>query len=390
MADVIPTRMELLKTKERIVLAGKGHKLLKQKRDALILEFFKILKKSQDLRGELARKMEAGYQALALTETYHSAYELQNVSLNARKKIDIDIEVKNIMGVKIPNIESRIEKNAIADEGYAVVGTSSKIDAASERFEEILQLVIKLAETETAIKKLIVEIEKTKRRVNALEFILMPRLEDQKKMIAFRLDEMEKERKRVLAIQEAVNARLAAFDAFTKDGRDALFFQELNRLLSDVREALRVTPIDLHTMEILTKVRGLRRELAAWAMAGQAHQPNGLVIVETLVVDEPCWFVVDTGAMDTLLSEEIVAAIGYGADLGKLTSLSVVGGMKVPGLAFRIPRLTVCGETKSDVPASAVSPSDVGIDGLLGQSFLKSFVYTIDERQPGKLILVRR
>jgi V/A-type H+-transporting ATPase subunit D len=193
MADVIPTRMELLKTKERIVLASKGHKLLKQKRDALILEFFKILRKSQDLRGELSRKMAFAYKSLALAETYHNIYELQNVSLDARKKIDLDIEVKNIMGVKIPNIEARIEKKEGIDEGYAILKTSSKVDDAANKFGEVLELVIRLAETETAIKKLILEIEKTKRRVNALEFILIPRLENQKKDISFRLDEMERD-----------------------------------------------------------------------------------------------------------------------------------------------------------------------------------------------------
>ncbi len=194
MADVIPTRMELIKTKERITLATKGHKLLKQKRDALILEFFKILKKAQDLRGELAKRIGAAYKSLALTEVYHTLYELENVSLNLKKHIDIEIDVKNVMGVKIPYITSHMEAKHFMDlPTYSVAATSAKIDDAVEKFDEILQIVIKLAETETAIKRLILEIEKTKRRVNALEYNLIPRLEEQKRLISFRLDEMERD-----------------------------------------------------------------------------------------------------------------------------------------------------------------------------------------------------
>ena len=137
-------------------------------------------------------------------------------------------------------------------------------------------------------------------------------------------------------------------------------------------------------------MHGLRRELAAWAEAGQALRPNGLVIVEALVVDEPCWFIVDTGAMDTIVSAEIVDAIGCRKSLGKQTSLSMIGGLRVMGYAFRIPQLEVSGRMLKEVPAAAVLPSDVGIDGLLGQSFLKAFVYCIDERKPEKLILSPR
>ncbi len=190
--DVNPTRMELIKTKERITLAKKGHKLLKQKRDALILEFFKILKKAQDLRGILAKKVAVGHRSLALAETYHTVQELNKVSLDLRKDIDIEIEVRNVMGVKIPNITA--EQSMLASvPAYSVAGTSAKIDSAVDDFSEILQMVVKLAETETAMKRLIIEIEKTKRRVNALEFVLMPRLEEQQKLISFRLEEMERD-----------------------------------------------------------------------------------------------------------------------------------------------------------------------------------------------------
>lgn len=192
MADVNPTRMELMKIKERIALARKGYKLLKQKRDALILEFFKILKKSQDLRGELTKAIGSAYNSVSVAEIYHSAFELQNVSLNMKKKIELDVEVRNVMGVKIPSITSNIE--ALPSSGnYSIAGTSAKIDKAVNDFEPVFQMVIKLAETETAIKRLILEIEKTKRRVNSLDYVLIPKLEKQMKEISFRLDEMERD-----------------------------------------------------------------------------------------------------------------------------------------------------------------------------------------------------
>lgn len=193
--DINPTRMELIKTKDRIKLAQKGHKLLKQKRDALILEFFKIMKKAKDLRGQLALKMTEGYASLAKAETYHNVHELTKVSLDLRKDIVVDIEVRNVMGVKIPNISiPEIDKtHFMENSNYSIAGTSAKIDDAVEDFTAIFDMVIKLAETETAMKRLILEIEKTKRRVNALEFVVIPQLDSTKKDIQFRLEEMERD-----------------------------------------------------------------------------------------------------------------------------------------------------------------------------------------------------
>lgn len=204
------------------------------------------------------------------------------------------------------------------------------------------------------------------------------------------LDEIERERKRVLTIQAIVDARLAAFESFAKSNQDTAFFADLNRVLADIRQAQRLGPADPALEDALVKIRSFRRELADWAKAGQTLRPNGLVIVDALVGDEPCWFVLDTGAMDTIVSPQIAEAVGCGKLLGKETSLSVIGGLRVTGHAFRIPRLEVGGQVVENVAASAVLPFDVGIDGLLGQSFLKYFVYTIDERRGEKLLLTPR
>ena len=193
-ADVIPTRMELIKTKDRIKLAKKGYELLKKKRDALVLEFFNILKKAQDLRGKLSENVESAYDSLQLVELYHTRSKINAVSLSLRRKMDVDLNVKNIMGVKIPSIDMDIDMRPFYERpGYNPVESSAKLDEAIADFESVFEIVMKLAETETAIKRLIGEIEKTKRRVSSLEHILIPKLEAQKKMITLRLDEMERD-----------------------------------------------------------------------------------------------------------------------------------------------------------------------------------------------------
>ena len=188
-----PTRMELLKTKSRIKLAKNGHNLLKQKRDALIMEFFKILKKAKDLRGELNERMGIAYKSLSIAHAYHTTFELESIASGLEDDMGLEVKARNVMGVSIPEIKAQLEEKKFGERGYSVMGTSAKIDDVVDNFGEVLRLVITLAETETAIRRLIKEIEKTKRRVNALEFVVLPRLEQQKGDIIFRLEEMERD-----------------------------------------------------------------------------------------------------------------------------------------------------------------------------------------------------
>jgi clan AA aspartic protease (TIGR02281 family) len=137
-------------------------------------------------------------------------------------------------------------------------------------------------------------------------------------------------------------------------------------------------------------VRGIRRELARWAGARQDAQDNGLVLVDAMVGDEPCCFIVDTGAQQVCLPAELIAALGLTGSLGEESTLTLAGGQKLRGRSITLPRLEVEGRVATAVSGSAVPASEVGVDGLLGQSFLKHFVYTIDEARPGKLVLVPR
>jgi predicted aspartyl protease len=194
---------------------------------------------------------------------------------------------------------------------------------------------------------------------------------------------------RLHAQQEALRERQAAFDAFSAQERDVAFFTGLNRLLADLRVALR-QGADPALEAALARARAQRRELAQWAAARQGAQDHGLVLVEALVGDEPCYFIVDTGAQLLCLPRELVDALGLAGALGEESTLILAGGQKMRGRSLELPRVAVAGLAATGVAGSAIPPSEVGIDGLLGQSFLKRFRYTIDEGRPEKLLLTPR
>ena len=205
--NVKPTRMELLNLKRRIQLAKKGHKLLKDKQDALIMEFFTIYDEALNLRGELNRKMEEAFRALREAEIDVGTLRLKEISLSVRPNREIEVRKRNVMGVPVPLIEAGSFRRSVRERGYAFVSSSAKVDIAAEKFEEVLDLAVRLAEVEETLKRLAREIEVTKRRVNALDYIIIPRMEATVKFIKQRLDEMERENffrlKRVKALIEA-------------------------------------------------------------------------------------------------------------------------------------------------------------------------------------------
>ncbi|MCD6373606.1 MAG: V-type ATP synthase subunit D [Thermococcus sp.] len=205
--NVKPTRMELLNLKRRISLAKKGHKLLKDKQDALVMEFFTIYDEALQLREELGRKMEEAFRALQRAEIDVGTLRLREISLSVKPNREVEIRKRNVMGVPVPLIEAESFRRSAGERGYAFVSSSARVDVAAEKFEEVLDLSVRLAEVEETLKRLAKEIEVTKRRVNALEYIIIPRMEATVKFIKQRLDEMERENffrlKRVKALIEA-------------------------------------------------------------------------------------------------------------------------------------------------------------------------------------------
>lgn len=193
MEQVRPTRMELMKKKAQIRLAEQGRDLLREKMDALIREFFKILTTISESRGELEQVSRAADLSLMLAEATDDPVTLRSVSFATRRSITVDITGRNIMGVPVPVIEKKRVSKQMLKRGYGIITTSARIDETAEQFEVELDLLIKLAEIETAMRRLGSEIQMNRRRVNALEQILIPELQGQAKYIKNAIEERERE-----------------------------------------------------------------------------------------------------------------------------------------------------------------------------------------------------
>ncbi len=190
--DIKPTRSELLRIKKQIKLAKSGHGLLKKKRDGLILEFFEILKKARTLRQEMVREYLNALEKINVARALEGDLRVKSVAMAISNVPDIKLVTKNIMGVKVPKIESSEIRKDFMKRGYGVYN-SSAIDEAAAAYEKVVEKIILAAEIETSMRKLLNEIERTKRRVNALEFVVMPNLNRIRAFISLRLEEMERE-----------------------------------------------------------------------------------------------------------------------------------------------------------------------------------------------------
>lgn len=190
--DIKPTRSELLKLKKQIKLAKSGYSLLKKKRDGLILEFFEVLKKAKTLREELVNEYKIALEKINVARTLEGDLKVKSIAMAIKDIPEIKLTTKNIMGVKVPKIESSEIQKAFMARGYGVYN-SSAIDEAAEAYERVVEKIILAAEVETSMRKLLNEIEKTKRRVNALEFVVIPNLDKVRSFIQLRLEEIERE-----------------------------------------------------------------------------------------------------------------------------------------------------------------------------------------------------
>lgn len=188
-----PTRMELLKLKDREKLAVKGHSLLKEKRNALIMEFFNILERVKGSREDVEKTLTEAYKDLTAAQIVMGDLAVKKAAMSVKEFVDVDIDSRSVMGVVVPVLDSDIHKRTIVERGYGFLDTSVKLDEAAHKFEESIKLIIELGEIEKTIILLAGEIESTKRRVNALEHIIIPKLENTVKYIEMRLEEMERE-----------------------------------------------------------------------------------------------------------------------------------------------------------------------------------------------------
>ncbi len=198
--DVKPTRMELLRIRKRKALAMKGYQLLSEKRDALISSFFKLIKERKKKRQEMEEKLMEAYKSLIMAEMVMGEERVRWLAEKISKEREIKMEKSNIMGVSIPKFELGEEIKL----DYSLLSTHSEFDETIKKANEALKKIIEVAEVEGSIQLLGKEIEKTKRRVNALEYIFIPRLLATISYIERQLEEREREdffrRKRMKAL----------------------------------------------------------------------------------------------------------------------------------------------------------------------------------------------
>jgi len=194
MEEVRPTRSELLERKQQITLAEQGMDLLKQKRDALLIEFMSVMDETLRLSNDLQRTVSEAQYSLAIAKAVDGVVSVRSAAMATRGEITIDMTGTKIMGVSVPVVtkgESPVRSSFTR--GYAITGVSSRIDETADKFERILDVIIEYADIETRLKRLGEEIQKTNRRVNALEQVTVPALREQVAYIRQALDERARE-----------------------------------------------------------------------------------------------------------------------------------------------------------------------------------------------------
>ena len=202
---VSPTRMELLEIRKKTILAEKGHKLLEEKRDALVERFFTIIDRRNQMKKEVDDTFNDAFLSLIQSQMIIGEQKVDDISHLTKDIGEVSFESDNIMGVKIPKLNS---DGITVDEKplYGFSETCAKLDDAKKQFTALVSKLINLADLEGGIKSLAVEIEKTKRRVNVLENNLIPKLYATRKYIEMQLEEREREdffrRKRIKALME--------------------------------------------------------------------------------------------------------------------------------------------------------------------------------------------
>ena len=188
--NIRPTRLEYIRTKRRIIIAKKGLKLLKLKRQALMLEFFNTSKSAASLRSGLQAELIKGYQSIRMAEMLAGSMRLENEAMKIPQLSKLQITPKNVMGVRIPKIDGGQGNQSLTEH---LLELPPSINEAIKAFRNVHKMVLDVAEKETTLRKLLLEIEKTKRKSNAIENVFIPRLQAAVKFITFRLDEMERD-----------------------------------------------------------------------------------------------------------------------------------------------------------------------------------------------------
>jgi len=187
--NVNPTRMALMDLKRRTKSAQRGHKLLKDKQDGLMQQFLAIIREAKELRAKVEEELGAAFKTFLVASAWMTPAEMENALSSPEAKIELTVTTKSVMSVRIPQFDLKRE-GAIRTYGFA--GTNKLLDEAIDAFDKAFDLLISLAQIEKQAENMAIELETTRRRVNALEHKMIPDLKETVKYIKMKLDETER------------------------------------------------------------------------------------------------------------------------------------------------------------------------------------------------------
>jgi len=192
--NVNPTRMELTKLKARLVTASRGHKLLKDKQDELMRRFIEMIRRNKSLRENVEKELIEVFKEFLVSSAIMSPEFLEEAVAIPKEEITVDIRQKNVMSVNVPvmNFVRKLQDDPGSIYPYGYAQTASELDDAISRLYAIMPQLLELAEVEKSCQLMADEIEKTRRRVNALEYRTIPELKETIKFIRMKLDENER------------------------------------------------------------------------------------------------------------------------------------------------------------------------------------------------------
>lgn len=191
--NVNPTRMELSRLKVKLTNARRGHKLLKDKRDELMRRFMEMVRENQQLRREVEEAVREANAHMAVAGSVMQRQQLETALMLPKQEVELEIAEQNVMSVRIPVFEAKFRSSDTSDiYSYGTAFTSTDLDDAVKALSEVFPKMIRLAEIEKSCQLMADEIEKTRRRVNALEHIMIPDYEDTIKFITMKLSENER------------------------------------------------------------------------------------------------------------------------------------------------------------------------------------------------------
>ncbi len=193
MEEVHPTRSELLARKNQLALAEQGRGLLKEKLDVLLKEFMDVMDRAVSASERLRAASSRSGRALNTAKAVDGTVAVRSAAMAAKGDTSVEMEGGYVMGVPIPEIAPKKVTRSPVTRGYSPIGVSGRIDETAYLFEEQLEAIIEVAAVETKLKRLGAEIQRTRRRVNALDYVVLPRLDKQIRYIRMTLEERSRE-----------------------------------------------------------------------------------------------------------------------------------------------------------------------------------------------------